>query len=190
MPKKWILFLVTAALLIGIGIAVLPQITKKQENEKEIITESTLEKIIRVSELSTFTAVYNGITEVKNRENPDTTDYYVSYEAKVKAGIDFEKIKITVDNEEKIIRIAIPDAYITKATVDIGSLDYIFMNNKANTSSVSQEAFKACEADVQAEIEKEDAILKLAAQNARNIITALVHPIMEQLDAKYQLIIE
>lgn len=157
------------------------------KEEPEVITVATLEKIINVSELSTFTAVYNGIATVNNEKKPEKVDYYVSYEARVEAGIDFEKIEIAVDNEAKTITIKIPEVYITEINVDIASLDFIFINDKANTSTVSQQAFKACEADVQAESEQQTAIYELAKQNAVNILTALTKPIVEQLDAAYEL---
>lgn len=170
--------------------AVAPQTDKSQEPAKEVITVSTLEHIISVSELSTLTAVYNGIAQVMNPKNENEIDYYVSYEAKVNAGIDFEKVKISVDNTEKIVKITIPQVYLTEVNVDISSLDYIFMNDAANTSSVSQEAFKACEKDARDESELQGKIFELARQNAENILTALVRPIIEQLDAEYSLIIE
>ena len=162
---------------------------EKKENA-QIITVSTLEKIIKVSELSTFTDVYIGIAEVNNDKNPEETDYFVSYEARVNAGIDFDKIAITVDDDAKTIKVDIPDAYITDINVDISSLDFIFYNKKANKSTITQEAFRACEADVQEESEKQDSILKLAQQNAVNVIKALVNPIIEQLDANYTLVVE
>lgn len=178
-----------AVVIVGIFVIV-SQNMKSKDSEPKIITVSTLEKIINVSELSTFTAVYNGIAEIKNEKNPEKVDYYTSYEARVDAGIDFEKVKIEVDNEEKIIRVSLPEVYITSVNVDIASLDFIFMNDKANGSTVTQEAFKACEADVQDECEQQAAIFELATQNAVNILTALVKPIVEQMDAEYQLIVQ
>ena len=151
----------------------------KEEERAEVINVSTLEKLIQVSELSTFTAEYNGIAEVPNEKKPDEIDYYVSYEARVNAGIDFEAIEISVNGSEKTIKIDIPEVYITEINVDIASLDYIFFNNKANASSVTQEAFKACEADVRRESEQQAAIYTLAEQNAINILTALVDPRVE-----------
>ena len=44
--------------------------------------------------------------------------------------------------------------------------------------------------DVKEEVETQEAILTLAKQNAVNIIKALTSPIVEQLDAEYQLVIE
>lgn len=190
--NKAILFIIVLAAVLVTVVVTLFLFQKRHEKKEnvQVITVSTLEKIIKVSELSTFTAVYNGIAEVKNKNNPDLTDYFVSYEARVNAGIDFDKIAIIVDDEAKIIKVDIPDAYITDINVDISSLDFIFYNQHANRSTITQEAFKACEADVQEESEKEDAILKLAQQNAVNVIKALVNPIIEQLDANYTLVIE
>lgn len=74
--------------------------------------------------------------------------------------------------------------------MDIASLDYIFYDEKKNASSVTEEAYKACEDDVQNESEKADAILRLAKENAETIVRALVEPFVEQLDAAYTLDID
>ena len=79
---------------------------------------------------------------------------------------------------------------ITEVNVDIASLDFIFYNSKADSSSVTQEAYKACEDDVKTEVQTQTAILDLARQNAVNIIRALTSPIIEQLDANYRLIVQ
>ena len=170
-------YLLLGAILICILISLTAFLITQQKKSSavsppEVITVSTLEKIINVKELSTFTAVYNGIASVGDTENDKQPDYYVSYEARVKAGIVMDDIQITEIN------------------VDISSLDFIFYNLKANTSSVTQEAYKACEDDAKEEVETQEAILTLAKQNAVNIIKALTSPIVEQLDAEYQLVIE
>lgn len=183
------LIIVAAAVLIAVVFTVYKAVSKESSGP-EVITVSTLEKIINVSELSTFTAVYNGIAEVSNPKKPEEIDYYVSYEARVDAGIDFEKILISMDNEAKTVTVDIPEVYITDINVDIASLDFIFINDDANTSTVTQEAFKACEADVQAESEQKEAIYDLAKQNAVNVLTALIHPILEQLDTEYALTVD
>lgn len=189
--KVRIVAIVLAGLLVMSSFAmIIPIMSVNDEPVKEIISVATLKDIINVSELSTFTAVYNGVAEVKNQENTAETDYYVSYEAKVKAGIDFEKIVFNVDSEQKRINVTMPEFYITDVNVDIATLDYIFVNDAANTSTVSQQAFKACEADVQAESQKQEKIYGLAEQNAKNILTALIRPIVEQLDEEYELVIE
>ncbi len=158
-----------------------------EESEPEIINKPTLERIINVSDLSTFEAVYNGIAKIINENEPDKVDYYVSYEATVKAGINFENVDIDVDNEKKIITVKIPEVKINDINVDITSLDYIFENEKANISTVSEEAYKKCIEDVTVESNKENEIYELAKQNAKNIIEALISPFVEQFDNEYQL---
>lgn len=188
---NWKLVIIgVVVIVIIVVIFIFQQVRKTPSDNVEVITVSTLEKIINVSELSTFTAVYNGIAEVENEKKPEEIDYYVSYEAKVNAGIDFEKILIEIDNETKEIIITTPNVYITDVNVDISSLDFIFYNDKANTSTVTQQAFKACEEDVNKESEQQTAIFDLAQQNAINILTALTQPIVEQLDADYTLVVE
>ena len=173
--------------LVVVIIVSLAVLITPNKSEPEIISKSTLEKIINVSDLSTFEAVYNGIAKVTDADNPEKINYYVSYDAKVKAGIDFEKVDISVDPDTKIITVTLPEVKITDVNVDITSLDYIFENNKANTETVSEEAYKKCIEDATIESNSEDAIYELAEQNARNIAEALISPFVEQLDSEYQL---
>lgn len=170
-----------AAVVILCGISYIAgQVNHNNSEKAKIVTESTLEKIVSVSELSTFTAVYNGIAEVTNEDNPEKIDYYVSYNARVKAGLDFKNIKFTIDDQEKVIHASLPPIRINDITVDMASLDFIFYNKKKNSSTVSEEAYKACIADVQTESAKQNAILESAKENAENVIEALIAPITKQ----------
>ena len=188
--KSMLYAMIAVVIVIVIVCASLVAKNFFKKSEPEIINKNTLEKIINVNDLSTFEAVYNGIAKVANEKNPEKIDYYVSYNAKVKAGIDFEKVEITVDNEKKVIAVKLPEIKITDVIVDITSLDYIFENNKANTSTVSEQAYKKCIEDVKNESSNENAIYELAEQNAHNIIEALISPFVGQLDAEYQLQID
>lgn len=231
--KTGIVWAIAAAILLAVaaGTYFLLQETQGKAPAAEVLTAATLEEIIQVSELSTFTAVYNGVAEimpekeaepvstavpatektglwggvvstaneilskakdsieqVTSRPVSDGPDYYVSYEAKVKAGIDFEQVSIEVDNEGKTITVTIPEITITEVNVNIASLDYIFVNEKANTAMVSQTAFKACEEDARQEVERQADVFSLARQNAENVLRALIAPVVDQLDAEYTLI--
>ena len=108
----------------------------------------------------------------------------------MKAGIDFKQVGVQVDNEAKKITVKMPEIEITDVNVDIASLEYIFENKKANTPTVSQEAYKACQADVLNEVENEPDIYELAEQNAENVISARIRPFVEQVDAEYVLEID
>ncbi len=188
---KRIKFKHIAVLFIIIAIIVTALIIKikifNKKSEPTIISKATLEKVINVSDLSTFEAIYNGVAAVENEEKPENIDYYVSYEAKVKAGIDFALVEVEVNEAEKIITVTLPEVKITDVDVDIASLDYIFMNNKANTQTVSEQAYKKCIKDVTKESNSTDEIYESARQNACNIVEALISPFVEQLDSEYKL---
>lgn len=181
--------LVLVIVVLVMAFIVIPT-ARNSKKQAQVITVSTLQEIIDVSELSTFTAVYNGIAQVMNQDNPESVDYYVSYEAKVNAGIDFEQVGIDLDEEAKTIRITMPPVELTDVNVDISSLDFIFYNQKLNTSTVTETAYKACEADVEKESQEQQAIYDLAEQNAKNILTALVKPIVDQAETEYTLVVE
>ncbi len=185
---KFIVLLICVAVLIVAVLGVGTAINKKDNNEPEISVKATLERIVKVSDLSTFEAVYNGIAKVMNDKKPEKVDFYVSYEAKVKAGIDVEQIELSVNENNKVIYITLPEVKITDTDVEIESLDYIFENDKANTENVSAKAYKACISDVENEASTEDAIFELAEENAQNIIKALVSPFATQYDAEYEIV--
>ena len=187
--RRWVIAGAAAVILLACVCFVI-QTGRKQKQEAEVVTVSTLEKIIHISELSTFTAVYNGIAEVKNEKKPEQVDYYVSYAARVNAGIDFQQVAVSIDSDKKVVTMHVPEVHITDVNVDIASMDFIFLNDKANTSTVTQTAYRACETDVKQESEEQRAILDLAKQNAVNILTALANPLLEQMDAQYTLVVE
>lgn len=176
-----IIVLVTVAVVL----AIISSGNKPEEPKKEIITEVMLQEVIDVSELSTFEAVYNGVAKVYNKQKPIEIDYYVSYCSKIKAGIDFEQVDISVDNETKKITATLPEVTITDVTVDITTLDYIFQNAAANNSSVAEEAYKACIEDATVESRRQKDIYTFAQQNAENVITALITPFVSQIDDEY-----
>ena len=190
LPVKPQVLVAAVVILAVIAVAVVLRTTGREKPQPQVLNTSTLEKIINVSELSTFTAVYNGIAEVANEKKPDQIDYYVSYEATVNAGIDFQTVGVSMDEEQKIITLKVPEAHITNLAVDMSSLDFIFLNKKADKSGVTEAAYKACEEDVRRESEQQTAICELAKQNAKNVLKALAQPIVNQLGADYRLVIE
>lgn len=185
LPVKPKTLLLVMILLVGL-VAILSIVNQlRPEKEPEIITSANLKKIVEVSELSTYECVYNGIAIVNNEKNPDKIDYYVSYNAKVKAGIDFESVVIDINQETKAITVEIPQVTIHSTDVDFDSMDFIFINKKSETSGVTEQAYKQCETDVEKETKVTDAIYELAKKNAENIIKALLTPFINQLDAEY-----
>lgn len=179
-----------AAAVILVAVTALGVIGSKRNKKAQVLTASTLEKIVNVSELSTFTAVYNGIAEAMDEEKPEQVDYYVSYEARVTAGIDFEKVDIQLAEDSKTVIVRLPQVTINDVMVDIASLQYIFLNKDKNDVGVTEEAYKLCQEDARRESGEQETIVELAQENAKNILTALTQPLIEQADEEYTLEIE
>ena len=188
-PRK-IAILCVLALAVIVAACVFLYFTQRSK-QQTVYTASYLKSIILKSDLSTRSAVYNGIAEVHNPESPDKIDYYVSYKANVKTGINFEKLKVEVEDTDvvKTVYITLPPVYITGVEVDAGSLDYIFVNKKANSPDTLQTAYAACEADVKAEVAEDAQLLELAQTNAEEVVRALTEPLFMQYGSEYNLVV-
>lgn len=174
--------LVLAAIIIA-AVIVWHQFFGKTDASDEkttIVTSSNLEKVLRISELSTYKVTFNGVAAVHEDEE---LLYNVSYKAKVSVGLDMEKIKVEVEDtgeESKKIIVTLPEIQITDVDVDPGSLDYIFEKKSANTDNVSMTALPACRMDAEEECSANDTLLELARENAVNTVKALIEPLLEQ----------
>lgn len=182
--KRWLLPLLLAAFAVVIIISLLSFPFGGTHASPTVISKATLEEIINVSDLSTFEAVYNGIATVSGN---DVISYYVSYNGRVKAGINIEDVTIDVDNEEKVITVKLPEVKITDISVDITSLDYLFVDDKANTYFVSEEAYRKCIEDVTKRSRQATALYELAEENAKSFIHALLSPFVAFFDSQYQI---
>lgn len=189
LPKQ-IQAMAAIIIVLVVGIFVGVRLAASDKPEQEIVTSSTLTKIINISKLSTYRTVYNGVAKAMDEKSPDKVDYYVAYQATVEAGIDFTKTDITVDDQAKTVVITLPEVTITDIAVDSTTLDYIFVDKSAETSSVSGEALQLCKADVEQETADQDGILKLARQNAQNVVEALTRPLVAQSNPDYTLTVQ
>ncbi len=186
---RWLLCILLG-LLLGLGVRLMTSTEDSFSTDVAInLTRDAIQDFAQISELSTYQVQYNGITTVYNEEEPDKIDYRVSYCAVVKAGIDFSNTTVSVSPENVLI-VEMPPVEITEISVDIGSLDYLFENTNANTSTVSAQAYSACIQDVHDETLQETAILELAEENAKNMIKAFVEPLIaSKMDDQYSILV-
>ena len=163
--------IVLSAIAFILAVATIFMITrcsaekKRAEKQPVIVNTSSLKEVIEVSKLSTFEMIYNGVAEVHNADNPDKTDFYVSYKSRVRFGFDFSKIGITSDDEAKTITVTFPGIDTPEVNVDIESLEFIFVNKKSDTPTVAQRAYGACIDDAEHEV-KSDTIGKGLAKTS------------------------
>ena len=175
------------ALLVG---GIIYQQSTQANTDPQIDITITLEKIVKTSDLSTSVFKYDGIVEIPNPKKPTNIDYYIYYSASVYAGIDFSQVQFKEDKEKKTITAILPEIQINDTVVEPESLDFMFMNKKADNVSVTTTALTACETDIQRECTSESALLEVARLNTENVIRALAEPVIEQVCEGYTLVIE
>lgn len=183
--KKIILFIIIIALIV----LTISFIRVHNENRLTITTKSSLEKIIEINKLSTIEYTYNAIVaKYKDDEvKDDNVEYYVAYNGKVTAGIDFNEVNIDVNYKEKKIYITLPNVEIHEINVDMGTLDYIYEENTSEKDSISQEAYKLCKNDLRERAKNETELLVNANENAKSAIEALIKPWIESVDKEFQI---
>lgn len=182
--------LLFAAVVILICIVAMVALIPKKEPEPQIDVTTTLEKIVKTSDLSTAVFQYQGIVEIPNQKNLKKIDYYICYTASVYAGIDFSGVTFDENKETKTITATLPEVKIQDTVVDPDSLDFMFQNKKADNISVLDAAFTACETDIRQECTSESALLSIAQMNAENAVRALTEPVMQSICSDYTLVIQ
>ena len=171
--------------VIAIVIAVTRPKPQKGPGPQQVDTVSTLIKVVKNSSFSTYEVVYNGVCTIKNEKKPDNVDYYVAYTATVKAGFDFKDIKISKDDESKEIIVSLPPVELYEPKVKIEELDYIIVNKKIKTETISADAYKVCKADVAEKAKNQNAIYKYAKENGERLVKGLLTPFVDKLENNY-----
>ncbi len=166
---------------------------------EKILSSSSLEKIVKVAKLSTFSAYYNGVAEVYvENEKDEATDeeaadeqkekkvaYYVAYEATVKLGINLNNVNIKTDTNNKCITVSMPKIEVESTDIDEESLDFIFKKRNANDTGIIKVAYQACVEDAKAEIANQETMFKIARENAADTVRALILPLVQNVDENY-----
>ena len=152
-----------------------------EEGETVTFSEASIRKVFEISDLSTADYIYNAVARAYD-EDGVTVRYYVAYEGRIKAGIDFSKIEVDIDEEGKTITITIPEIEFQEKTVNPGTLEFIFRDKKSETENIHQEAYLLCENDLKEKINREQELMELARANAISVVEALVRPWMKQVE--------
>ncbi len=179
---KLIIALILVA-VISVGIIVV--VAQNEEGQLSTISKSYLQKVVEINELSTVDYPYNATVAKYKEGDKEEVMYYVAYEGTVTAGIDFREIEIKIDKDEKIIYIILPEIEIHGISVDMGKMEYIFVKNKFETETISQEAYKLCKKDLNERAKNERLLYDTARENAISSVEALFKPWIETVDKRY-----
>ena len=177
--RRWPIFFLLIVVIVVIGFF---GGNVYKNHKEEIKATSDLKKVIKISKLSSFKMVHNGIATKYDKDKEPL--YHVRYDATVKAGIDASKIKLKVNRRKKVIDVRLPKIQILDSTVDVASQDYIFEDEDENDRDISSESYKLCLKDLGNEVTKEKELYKSARANAKKIVRGLIEPLVEQDDYK------
>lgn len=179
--------------VIAVSVLVVTLVIPKQQAKKQLTTvTSHLEKTLELSDLETAQIFYNAVA-AKTDETGENIQYYAAYEGMIKAGIDFSGIHIVpeTEGETTTITVTLPSAEILEYTVNPGTIEYIFLDKKAETESVAAEAYKICLEDLKNRASEDmERLLTAAYENAKNAVEGLSRPWLEQMGQGYNLVIK
>ncbi len=195
---KWVIMLAVVVIVVIVGYKLACQLGwfgLKPKVETTILTSSQLEEVLQIEDLSVCAITYNGVAEVPQKKHPNKVAYYVSYEAIAKASLNMEDIKVQIDDnvgegQPKKIIVTLPQIQVKEINVDMGTMEYMFIKKSANTADVSEEAYAACIADAGEECRGNEELLRMARENAEDLVKALTNPIIENQDEPYNLVIQ
>lgn len=150
-------------------------LTEKVTIDTSIISDGLNDMGFLVTEEYYFTEVTN---ETKNKtifgfEMPFTESaYMISYDGSVFAGVDFEKIGISANGDEKALTVTLPGAEIQSVEIDYDSFTlYSEKNGLGSRISVTDYNASMKELDANARIKAVDrGVLTRADENARRLI--------------------
>ena len=177
--NKIILTLLAIIVVMGVFIGGFFLGGKEAENKIDsAVIESSLNDI---AELSTVEYNYTNMGVFENHKEfygwkiPFTTSKFViSYEGTIKAGIDFSKVKVEVN--EKTITVTVPDAAVLSHTIDYDSLQVLDEKYSIFTT-VKIEDYNSFYNDQSRVMELkaiERGLLRQAKENAQNIIRSSI----------------
>lgn len=165
-----IVAIMIVALIIVFGGSIL---TSKEGKTKNTV-KSSLDKVVEKSDLETVSFTYNVIAKkCKNDKNCDLKSndidyfkYVVSCKGTITAGLDFQNVKIDVDEDKKIIIVKIPEATLSK-TPSVGSVR--FLNEDVSADELPN-ARNLCAETIKYKSEADEKLLPAAKEQARVVL--------------------
>ena len=182
-----IVMIVGAAAVLAVVIGKI--LLTNKEPELTIVSETSLKEILDIDELATLEYFYNSVAQV-TEEDSEKVKYHVSYEGTVRFGIQFEDIRIEVDEINKQIQITLPEVNLIDCNIDPETLDFIFEKDKYETENVIIEAETVCKTDLKIKAFQDEDLKKLAKESAIDVINALICPWIEQVAEEYTVVVK
>lgn len=159
------------------------------DKKPEIKPSYLVARLTKVGELTTVKLNYTGFLEYHDEGIPlfNKSDFLMTYEAIARVGIDLEKVKIEVDNTNKIVRLSIPKAEILDVKIAPNSIKYYdtkFALFNADEKEDGNKAHALAEKEAHKEL-NEMGVLESANEHALTLIKGLLQNVVPS-DYKYK----
>lgn len=152
-------------------------------NDKKYNSSTVLNKIVHIQELAlvkhNYVGVigYNDSKKIMSLPIPFTEKYFLlKYNGYIKAGVDFEKIKVDVNEVDKSVHVVMPKAKILDVVIDENSIKvYNESDNAFNPIKISEynDAIKR-EKNIMRKDAYDSGILEDANKQAKLAVTSLL----------------
>ena len=177
-------FIITITTIIIAALIIFNLFFNKGTSSSTIVT-SILQDQKVISELSTLIVPYGGIYEEKDDKGKDVLA--IAYRGTVEYGLDFNKINISSDDENKIITVKIPSIEIKEIYIDPSSISSI-PEGKFNEST---NYLQKCRDDLLNKFtNNSDEMYELAKSTAIETLLSFLNPIIYNLGDAYTLVVE
>ncbi|HOO25787.1 MAG TPA: DUF4230 domain-containing protein [Clostridiales bacterium] len=151
------------------------------EGENYILTRGTIEEIVKpAADLITTkykykdAGTYEDFKTVFGKKVPGTTDKVVyTYKGTISVGVDLSNVEYDIDNENKIIKVSIPDLRIMTNEIDASSFEYPFVSDSVFNPTVMENytnLIATLKSLKEEELKKDKEFMDEAKRNTRNVI--------------------
>lgn len=165
---------------------------------KKTISATIIEEQLKdISQLVTAEYCYTGVMDYEDAKTIlglkvglTETKLIASYDGVIKAGIDFSKARVEVDDDNKTITVKLPAAVITDVTIDNNSYKK-FEEKSGLFNPLTGDEFNDSQEKLKEEAEekaKTQGILTMAHENAKTIIRSFIMMLPEA--SEYTLVIQ
>lgn len=183
--------LIIPMLILSVVMVVVICLTFYNDKSTPIISNSTLEKVVNISELSVYQVTYEGVTEIRD-EDLDDVEYLVRYEATAKLKTDFSRIKFgEQDDEKKQLNVYVPNVKLSYDDIilDLDELaeesNYMNFGDDDYDVGSSRILISKCKEDIYNEITHNDGIYELARESAEKTLTSLTKPFVGEYNLNF-----
>ena len=202
------LFILVFIVVLVLGYKVYKKFFKNRKKEDKfkvnILSSTTLEKIILMNDLSVMRYPFSNIATIYEEDNtehelsdlmemkkPSLTKplYKVKYNGTVSIGFDVTRLNVGIDKIKKMVIVKLPELNKIEPHVDIESIELAFMSpylkDYKNTDFINN-AYKVCIDDMKYKVFHDKSIKDMARVNAINTMYSIIKPIISD---NYSLVI-